>query len=120
MDFAAAAPDTTTIGFEAQVTQHEGHLVLRLLEPHVPDDLRAALHDAPDIADLWRSITPMARWEWLRWVQSTRNPATRAKRVVVGVSKLRSGTRRPCCFDLAACTDPGVARSGKLIEPDAR
>ena len=48
-------------------------------EPDVPDDLAAALADAPSrIRDVWQDITPMARWEWVRWVQATRNPQTRA------------------------------------------
>lgn len=84
-------------------------------EPVVPDDLQAALDAAPDLAELWRTITPMARWEWVRWVGATKNPATRAKRVDVSIDKMRNGKRRPCCFDLSACTDPQVARSGKLI-----
>ncbi|MCF8587654.1 YdeI/OmpD-associated family protein [Gordonia liuliyuniae] len=84
-------------------------------EPVVPDDFRSALDDAADIAQLWREITPMARWEWVRWVQATKNPTTRARRVDVGVSKLRDGKRRPCCFDLSSCTDPNVAKSGVLI-----
>jgi len=87
-------------------------------EPDVPDDLRAALEGAPDVLELWASITPMSRWEWVRWVRATRNPATRAKRVEVSISKLRAGKRRPCCFDLSACTDPDLARSGKLIDAD--
>ncbi len=84
-------------------------------EPEIPDDFQRALHAAPDISDLWRQITPMARWEWVRWIQATRNPETRGRRVEVGISKLRSGKRRPCCFDLAACTDPDLARNGKLV-----
>ena len=88
-------------------------------EPEVPDDLRGALDAAPDLAELWDSITPMARWEWVRWVRATRNPDTRAKRVDVSISKMRSGKRRPCCFDLSSCTDPELARSGKLIDRPA-
>lgn len=87
-------------------------------EPKVPDDLRSAVDAAPDIADLWKSVTPMARWEWVRWIRSTKNPATRARRVEVCISKMGSGKRRPCCFDLSACTDPDLAKSGKLIDPD--
>ena len=87
-------------------------------EPEVPDDLGAALADAPArIRDVWQDITPMARWEWVRWVQATRNPQTRQRRVEVSISKLDNGKRRPCCFDLASCTDPELARSGKLREP---
>ncbi|WP_299446962.1 YdeI/OmpD-associated family protein [uncultured Phycicoccus sp.] len=87
-------------------------------EPEVPDDLRAALDAAPaSIRDLWADITPMARWEWVRWVRATANPDTRQRRVEVSISKLDDGKRRPCCFDLSSCTDPAVARSGRLREP---
>ena len=87
-------------------------------EPVVPEDLAGALADAPaPVRDLWDDITPMARWEWVRWVGATRNPDTRAKRVRVSIDKLDHRTRRPCCFDLSSCTDPDVARSGKLPEP---
>ncbi|MFT4088300.1 MAG: YdeI/OmpD-associated family protein [Gordonia sp. (in: high G+C Gram-positive bacteria)] len=86
-------------------------------EPAVPDDFETALDAAPDIDGLWRSITPMARWEWVRWIGATKNPATRAKRVDVAVDKMRNGKRRPCCFDLSSCTDPELAKNAKLIEP---
>ena len=87
-------------------------------EPSVPRDLATALADAPrDIRDLWDDITPMARWEWVRWVNATNNPDTRARRVDVSISKMQSGKRRPCCFNLAACTDPDLSKSGKLLEP---
>ena len=90
-------------------------------EPDVPPDLEAALRRAPDkVQDQWRDITPMARWEWVRWVNATRNPDTRRRRVEVSISKMNSGKRRPCCFNLAACTDPDLSRSGRLVAPDAR
>lgn len=86
-------------------------------EPDVPDDLAAALAEAPaKIRAVWEDITPMARWEWVRWVRATRNPQTRQRRVQVSISKMDHGKRRPCCFDLASCTDPELARSGKLRE----
>ena len=85
-------------------------------EPDVPTDFRTALAAAPDAAGLWKEITPMARWEWVRWINATKNPDTRNRRVDVGISKLRSGKRRPCCFDLAACTDPEVSKNGKLVD----
>jgi hypothetical protein len=87
-------------------------------EPEVPDDLAAALAEAPaKIRAVWEDITPMARWEWVRWVRATRNPQTRQRRIQVSISKMDHAKRRPCCFDLASCTDPGLARSGKLRDP---
>jgi hypothetical protein len=86
-------------------------------EPNVPEDLETALDAAPrKIQDLWQDITPMARWEWVRWVNATRNPDTRKRRVEVSISKMNSGKRRPCCFNLAACTDPELAKNGRLLE----
>lgn len=58
-------------------------------EPDVPPDLTAALDEGPArIRELWQDLTPMARWEWVRWVQATRNPATRQRRVEASVSKM--------------------------------
>lgn len=88
-------------------------------EPQIPQDLGAALAEADDLDETWAAITPMARWEWVRWVGATRNPDTRARRVEVSIDKLRGGKRRPCCFDLSSCTDPELARSGKLMAPGA-
>lgn len=85
-------------------------------EPTVPQDLKAALTASPQkIQDLWRDITPMARWEWVRWVNATRDPGTRQRRVEVTISKMSSGKRRPCCFNLSACTDPELSRNGRLV-----
>jgi hypothetical protein len=88
-------------------------------EPSVPQDLATALASAPQkVQETWDRITPMARWEWVRWVNATKNPDTRGRRVEVSISKMDSGKRRPCCFDLSACTDPDLSRSGKLLEPE--
>ena len=90
-------------------------------EPDIPQDFRAALADAPDISELWRDITSMARWEWVRWINATKNPGTRARRVEVAISKLRSGKRRPCCFDLSACTDPDLSNTlNRITTPLAK
>ena len=87
-------------------------------EPSLPQDLKSALAGAPQkIQDLWKEITPMARWEWVRWVNATQNLDTRKRRVEVSISKMKSGKRRPCCFNLAACTDPSLSKNGKLVDP---
>src|SRR5687768_829439 len=65
-------------------------------EPSVPKDLRTALAAAPQsIQELWKEITPMARWEWVRWLNATPNPDTRKRRIDVSISKMKSGKRRP-------------------------
>jgi Domain of unknown function (DUF1905)/Bacteriocin-protection, YdeI or OmpD-Associated len=87
-------------------------------EPDVPEDLATALGGASTkVQEAWGDITPMARWEWVRWVQATKSDDTRRRRVDVSISKLDNGKRRPCCFDLSSCTDQSVSKSGKLISP---
>ena len=106
---ALSAGDTATLEIESTKDWPE---------PDVPQDFETALAAAPrKIQDVWNDITPMARWEWVRWVNATKSPGTRRRRVEVSMSKMNSGKRRPCCFDLASCTDPDVSRSGRLIEP---
>lgn len=85
-------------------------------EPQVPKDFAAALAAAPaKIQHIWDDITPMARWEWIRWVNSTSITETRERRIQASISKMNNGKRRPCCFNLAACTDPYLGKSGRLI-----
>lgn len=86
-------------------------------EPEVPADLKKALASDRQANALWVEITPMARWDWLRWIRSTHNPETRRHRIEVALSKLRSGERRPCCFNRNVCTEPAVSKNGVLIEP---
>jgi hypothetical protein len=85
-------------------------------EPVVPADLTKALKSDTQANALWVKITPMARWDWLRWVRATNNRETRIHRIEVAMSKLRSGERRPCCFNRNQCTEPEVSKSGILIE----
>ncbi len=86
-------------------------------EPEVPADLNKALAADRQANALWAKITPMARWDWLRWIRSTNNRETRNRRIEVALSKLRSGERRPCCFNRNLCTEPKVSKNGVLIEP---
>ena len=85
-------------------------------EPIVPNDLKNALAACPLATDLWTTITPMARWDWIRWIGSTKNAVTRSRRIQVTCDKLKSGERRPCCFNRNLCTDPTVSQNGILLE----
>ena len=88
-------------------------------EPVVPDDVAHLLHNDDAVKQRWEAVTPMARWEWLRWINSTKNPATRAHRIEVSRSKLLAGSRRPCCFNRNMCCVPDVSKNGVLLEPSA-
>jgi hypothetical protein len=86
-------------------------------EPKVPADLAEALASDPEARRLWKDITPLARWDWIRWIGATRNRDTRAIRIDETLSKLRSGKRAACCFNCSQCTDPSMSRNGVLLGP---
>ena|SRR5690606_3804084 len=68
------------------------------LEPKVPPDLRKALTADANIMNIWSSLTPLARREYVIWVEQPRLPETRAKRIATIASRLAAGKRRPCCY----------------------
>ena len=75
----------------------------------IPDDLRdALLGNAPALA-AWQDITPLARNEFICWVEDAKQQKTRERRIRRTQEELEEGMRRPCCW-------PGCAhreRTGK-------
>ncbi len=86
-------------------------------EPEVPADLQQALAGDAKARSLWTQTTTLARWEWIRWIRSTGQSETRKRRIEVGLSKMRAGERRPCCWNRNLCTEPAVSKNGQLLEP---
>lgn len=69
-------------------------------EPEVPADLRNALAAASTKAKkVWSDITPIARRDFIHWITSAKQAATRARRISNACDMLAKGKRRPCCFD---------------------
>jgi uncharacterized protein YdeI (YjbR/CyaY-like superfamily) len=68
----------------------------------MPDDFKKAIESDKKVSSLWSDITPLAKNEWVCWVTSAKKDVTRERRIKVGLSKMRSGMRRPCCW--AGCT----------------
>ena len=64
----------------------------------IPDDLQKAIKANGIANNLWQDITSLARNEWICWVTSAKKDETRKRRIVVGIDKMRKGTRRPCCW----------------------
>jgi len=76
----------------------------------VPIDLATALSANPKALETWEDITPLARNEWICWVETAKKSDTRKKRIAWGCENLEEGKRRPCCW-------PGCGhreRSGSL------
>ncbi|MCC7262224.1 MAG: DUF1905 domain-containing protein [Candidatus Latescibacteria bacterium] len=68
-------------------------------EPEVPADLREALAACPEARAVWDDTTAVARLDWIHWITSAKQAATRAKRVGSACDQLAAGKRRVCCFD---------------------
>jgi uncharacterized protein YdeI (YjbR/CyaY-like superfamily) len=64
----------------------------------VPDDLRKALCSDQAALSMWEDITPLARNEWLCWVEDAKKAETRDKRIQRVRTELKEGKRRPCCW----------------------
>ncbi len=64
----------------------------------LPDDLKDALEREPAALATWDDITPLARNEWICWIESAKKAETRAKRIAWGRENLSEGKRRPCCW----------------------
>ncbi len=64
----------------------------------VPVDLRKAIVSSPAARTAWEDITPLARNEWICWVESVKKPETRRKHIKRTRTELVEGKRRPCCW----------------------
>lgn len=80
----------------------------------LPSDLRNALSTNTDALSLWKEITPLARNEFICWVESAKQDSTRERRITRSIEELRDGKRRPCCW--IGC----IHRTDKAISPSVR
>ena len=64
----------------------------------VPIDLRKALTSSSKVLDTWNNLTPLARNEWICWVEEAKKPETRSHRIERTCTELMEGMRRPCCW----------------------
>ena len=64
----------------------------------LPEDLRNAIIGDSKALATWEDITPLARNEWICWVESAKKTETRQKRIAWGCENLSEGKRRPCCW----------------------
>jgi uncharacterized protein YdeI (YjbR/CyaY-like superfamily) len=64
----------------------------------LPKDLRAALIDNATGIEAWQDITPLARNEFICWVEDAKQDKTREHRIQRTVEELNEGQRRPCCW----------------------
>jgi len=64
----------------------------------LPADLRTALLGNATALDAWNDITPLARNEFICWVEDAKQAKTRERRIRRTQEELEDGMRRPCCW----------------------
>ncbi len=71
-------------------------------EPRVPTDLRKALAATPKAKAQWKDLTPIARTDFISWIDSAKHQETRRRRIEKACSMLSAGKGRPCCYSIVS------------------
>ncbi len=95
MSAGGALKSHRTAGYRRSVSgeQLPGGVVHEL-----PIDLRDTLVSSPAALDAWHDITPLARNEFICWVDDAKKQVTRERRIRRTREELEEGQRRPCCW----------------------
>jgi uncharacterized protein YdeI (YjbR/CyaY-like superfamily) len=80
----------------------------------VPADLKKVLLADKKALAKWEDITPLARNEWICWVEDVKSPEKRKEHIFRVASQLKEGKRRPCCW--LGC----IHRKDKKLSPTQR
>jgi uncharacterized protein YdeI (YjbR/CyaY-like superfamily) len=93
----------------------------------VPTDLRKALAAAALARAQWSELTPIARRDFVSWIDSAKQPETRRRRIERACSMLAAGKRRPCCYSIvsfslytALAASPGAKARWSELTPIER
>ena len=96
-------------------------------EPGVPSDLRRALTATPRVVAIWKDLTPIARRDFISWIDGAKKPETHKRRIEKACSMLVAGKRRPCCYAIvpmnlykALTATPAAKATWKDLTPIAR
>ncbi len=64
----------------------------------LPSDLSVELVSSEAALAAWHDITPLARNEFICWVEDAKQQKTRERRIRRTREELEEGMRRPCCW----------------------
>ncbi|MGV8130979.1 MAG: YdeI/OmpD-associated family protein [Candidatus Pacearchaeota archaeon] len=80
----------------------------------MPSDLKKVLLEHQEALDQWESLTPLARNEFICWIEDAKKNETRIERIGRTLNDLINGKRRPCCW--IGC----IHRTDKAISPSIK
>jgi len=70
------------------------------MQEKIPHDLKKALSAHPKANEKWADLTPIARRDFVSWIESAKLAETRTKRIERTPDMLIKGKRRPCCYTI--------------------
>lgn len=93
----------------------------------IPAGLKKALAAHPKAKAAWADLTPIARRDFVTWIESAKKPETRLRRIEKACDMLAKGKRRPCCYVVVpmslykALGEDAKAKAGwQTLSPDER
>lgn len=101
--------------------------VIKVPEPKTPPGLRKVLAAASKTKAQWDDLTPIARRDFIGWIESAKQPETRKRRIDRVPDMLAKGKRRPCCYAVvpmnlykALADSPKAKAKWKTLTPNER
>lgn len=80
----------------------------------LPADFKKVLDKNPKARATWEDITPLARNEFLCWLENATLNETKLRRLKRAEEELAEGKRRPCCW--IGC----IHRTDKEVSPSVK
>ena len=80
----------------------------------LPADLKKALTTFSGAREAWEEITPLARNEFICWVEDAKKDETRSHRINRAATEIAEGKKRPCCW--IGC----IHRTDKAVSPSVK
>lgn len=68
-------------------------------EPILPESFKALFSKSVSAQATWVSASTLAKIDWVHWMESAKQEATRKERATTAIDMLEKGKKRVCCFD---------------------
>lgn len=75
-----------------------------------PKDLKETLTKNSQVLEIWNTLTPLARNEWICYVTIVKKAETRQEHLVRLQTDLLKGKKRPCCWPGCPHRRPSAAK----------
>lgn len=82
----------------------------------IPKDIEEMLSQDQSLIELWNTLTPIQRNEWICWVSLVKKQETREEHLERMVADLKDGKKKPCCWPGCPHRNPKNAKWFKNLD----